>query len=116
MKPDTRNLASQKAALPPAPWCVGGKLLARGDHHQRINYHRDDMVEARAASIQEAMEYCSDDWSPGSLSRLADVDVVEAIGAQFSIHRLCWRTYSAPTSAPNLRNTEDYLFLVPSKA
>ena len=113
MKPDTRNLASQKAGLPPGSLVHVGKLLARETTISVINYHRDDMVEAQAASIQEAMEYCSDDsvtWV--IIEGLADVDVVEAIGAQFNIHRLVLEDILSTHQRPKFEEYEDYLFLV----
>jgi magnesium transporter len=113
MTPDPRSSASQKAGLPP------GSLVHVGDKRPGqtiisvINYTPQEIVEASPASIEEALDfYGGDSTSWIIIEGLANVDVVEAIGARFKIHRLVLEDILSTHQRPKFEEYDDYLFIV----
>lgn len=113
MTPDSRNSASQKAGLPPGSLVHVGDKLAGETAINVMNYSPQETVEASPASIEEALAFYGDDsitWV--TIEGLANVEVVEAIGARFNIHRLVLEDILSTHQRPKFEEYDDYLFIV----
>ena len=113
MTPDPRNSAAQKAGLPPGSLVHVGHRLAGETVISVMNYSPQQLVEASPTSIAEALAYYgSDSITWVIVEGLAAVDVVEAIGAHFNIHRLVLEDILSTHQRPKFEEYDDYLFIV----
>jgi magnesium transporter len=113
MTPDPRNSASQKAGLPPGSLVHVGDRLADQTAINVINYTPQEIVEASPPSIEEALAfYGSDSITWIIIEGLANIDVMESIGAHFNIHRLVLEDILSTHQRPKFEEYDDYLFIV----
>lgn len=104
---------SQKLGLPP------GSLIHVGEvHHTRtkmtlIDYDQENFEEKQIESVDDILKYKDSDtitWV--IIEGLANVEIVEKIGALFDIHQLVLEDILNTHQRPKFEEYDDYLYIV----
>ncbi len=105
--------ASQKLGLPP------GSLIHVGEvHHTEtrmtiIDYSQENFEEKQIESVDDILKYKDSDtitWV--IIEGLANVEIVEKIGALFDIHQLVLEDILNTHQRPKFEEYDDHLFIV----
>ena len=110
---ESLNFPSQKAGLPPGSLVHVGEVQVDKPTIKIISYDKETVTETQVSSVDEALQYGSDDkvcWV--IVEGLANVAVVEKIGEAFDIHQLVLEDILNTHQRPKFEEYDNYLFIV----
>ncbi|NOQ63608.1 MAG: magnesium/cobalt transporter CorA [Methyloprofundus sp.] len=110
---ETLNTPSEKAGLPPGSLVHIGDELHTSSKMSLLDYNQGNIEEKEIYDIQEALKHKGSEtvtWL--TIEGLADVSIVEAIGAAFDIHQLVLEDILNTHQRAKFEEHDDYLFIV----
>jgi len=111
--PDPTRSVTQKAGMPPGTLIHIGDVLEKTTRITVIDYNKDCVTEQPVQAIDELLKYKTTDtvtWI--HIDGLADIEVVEQIGAIFGIHQLTLEDILHTQQRPKFEEYDDYLYIV----
>ena len=110
---DSLSTSSGKSGLPPGSLIHVGEVLDPVGSMSVIDYSKGKFEEKRIQSIDEILDYKDSEtvtWV--IIEGLADVNIVERIGAIFGIHQLVLEDILNTNQRPKFEEYDDHLYIV----
>lgn len=112
MTESLRN-SSEKSGLPPGTLVHVGDVLETVTRMSVIDYSKENIEEQQIQSVDEVLKYKDSEtvtWV--IIEGLADVGVVERIGALFNVHQLVLEDILNTHQRPKFEEYDDHLYIV----
>jgi magnesium transporter len=112
MTESLRN-SSEKTGLPPGTLVHVGDVLETVTRMSVIDYSKENIEEQQIHSVDEVLKYKDSDtvtWVV--IEGLADVGIVESIGALFNVHQLVLEDILNTHQRPKFEEYDDHLYIV----
>ncbi|MDX1697327.1 MAG: magnesium/cobalt transporter CorA [Thiohalobacterales bacterium] len=110
---ESKTSITGKAGLPPGSLVHVGEVLEARTRMTVIDYSKENLVEQQFHSVDEVLEYKDTDsvtWI--IIEGLADIAIVEQIGAAFDIHQLVLEDILNTHQRPKFEEYDDHLYIV----
>jgi len=110
---ESLHSASDKSGLPPGTLIHIGDVLETATRMSVIDYSTEKFEETKIQSIEEILKYKDSNtvtWV--IIEGLANVDIVERIGAMFDIHQLVLEDILNTHQRPKFEEYDDHLYIV----
>ena len=105
--------ASDKSGLPPGSLVHVGDVLVAETRISVVDYSKENLEEQQIQSIGEIIKYKDSDtvtWV--TIEGLANVEIIESIGAIFDIHQLVLEDILNTHQRPKFEEYDDHLYIV----
>lgn len=105
--------ASDKSGLPPGSLVHVGDVLVAETRISVVDYSKENLEEQQIQSIDEIIKYKDSDtvtWV--TIEGLANVEIIESIGAIFDIHQLVLEDILNTHQRPKFEEYDDHLYIV----
>lgn len=112
MTESLRN-SSEKTGLPPGTLVHVGDVLETVTRMSVVDYSKENVEEQQIQSVDEVLKYKDSEtvtWV--IIEGLADVGVVESIGALFNVHQLVLEDILNTHQRPKFEEYDDHLYIV----
>ena len=110
---DSATSVTHKAGLAPGTLIHIGEVLDKTTRVSVIDYNTDRLEEHLVESIDELLKYKTSDTTTWiHVDGLADVEIIEQIGAAFGIHQLTLEDIIHTSQRPKFEEYDDYLYIV----
>jgi len=110
---ESATSTTHKAGLAPGTLIHIGDVLEKTTRISVIDYNKDSVTEQPVQTIDELLKYKTPDtvtWI--HIDGLADIEIVEQIGAAFGIHQLTLEDILHTHQRPKFEEYDDYLYIV----
>lgn len=104
---------SDKSGLPPGSLVHVGDVLVAETRISVVDYSKENLEEQQIQSIDEVIKYKDSDtvtWV--TIEGLANVEIIESIGAIFDIHQLVLEDILNTHQRPKFEEYDDHLYIV----
>ena len=112
MTESLRN-SSEKTGLPPGTLVHVGDVLETVTRMSVVDYSKENVEEQQIQSVDEVLKYKDSEtvtWV--IIEGLADVGIVESIGALFNVHQLVLEDILNTHQRPKFEEYDDHLYIV----